>query len=81
MSRRHRFWAGQTVVAPFEGLHGVIPRGPYLIVRRLPLINGEPRYRVRSVVDGHERALLECQIRLLDERQTKPAVPLGRRSD
>jgi len=29
----------------------------------LPLVGDEPHYRVRSTVDGHERALLERQIR------------------
>ena len=35
-----------------------IPLGPYVIVRLLPVEDGEPHYRVRSSVDGHERALL-----------------------
>ena len=56
----HRFQLGQTVVPPSAS----IPPGPYVIVRLLPLVRGEPHYRVKSVVDGHERALLEGQIRL-----------------
>ena len=39
-----------------------VPLGPYVIVRLLPVEHGEPHYRVRSSVDGHERALLESQI-------------------
>ena len=64
MSRRHQFGAGQTVVAPFEGLHGNIPRGPYVVVRRLPLIDGEPQYRVRSMVDADTWHLDEVFIRI-----------------
>ena len=59
----HRFKVGQTVVAPSGVRDALVPRGPYLIVRLLPLIDDEPHYRVKSAVDGHERALLESQIR------------------
>jgi hypothetical protein len=64
----HRFRVGQTVVVPWSGPEGALPLGPYVIVRLLPLVAGEPQYRVRSSVDGHERALLESQIRLQGER-------------
>ena len=61
-----------------------IPLGPYVIVRLLPVEDGEPRYRVRSSVDGHERALLESQIMLPEERpqvtaEAPPARPARRR--
>jgi hypothetical protein len=78
--RSHRFKVGQTVVAPYSGLHGLTPRGPYVIVRLLPLVDGEPQYRVRSADDGHERALLESQIRLIEERPGNVMVPLARPS-
>jgi hypothetical protein len=52
--------------------------GPYVIVRLLPVEDGEPRYRVRSSVDDHERALLESQIKLPEERPAKVEVPLVR---
>ena len=71
----YRFRVGQTVVAPWSGPQGAIPLGPYVIVRLLPLENGEPHYRVRSSVDGHERALLESQIRLPDERPAMVEAP------
>jgi hypothetical protein len=76
----HRFRVGQTVVAPSGGAEGLIPYGPYVIVRCLPVVGGEPRYRVKSSVDGHERALLESQIRLFEETPAaRPArqVPGG----
>ena len=40
--------------------------------------HGEPRYRVRSSVDGHERALLESQIKAREERPTKVEAPPAR---
>ena len=58
----HRYKVGQTVVAA-SGRDALTPSGPYIIVRLLPLVGDEPHYRVRSTVDGHERALLERQIR------------------
>ena len=59
----HRFTVGQTVVAPSGVRDALIPPGPYVIVRLLPPVGSEPHYRVKSAVDGHERALLEGQIR------------------
>ena len=57
-----------------------IPLGPYVVVRLLPVEDAEPRYRVRSSVDGRERALLESQIMLPEERpqvtvEAPPARP------
>ena len=63
----HRFRVGQTVVVPTSGPEGAIPLGPYIIVRLLPVEDGEPHYRVRSSADGHERALLENQIKLPED--------------
>jgi hypothetical protein len=37
----HRFKVGQTVVAPSEGRDLHIPRGPLVVVRLLPLADGE----------------------------------------
>ena len=51
---------------------------PFVILRLLPLVGGEPRYRVRSVADGHERAVLERQIRLMEERPPVVVVPIVR---
>jgi hypothetical protein len=69
----HRFKVGQTVVAPSGGRDALLPSGPYVIVRLLPLVGREPHYRVRSTVDGHERALLEDQIRLIVREPEKKA--------
>ena len=44
----HRCKVGQTVYAPPGGLDALIPHGPFVIVRLLPLVDGEPHYRVRG---------------------------------
>jgi hypothetical protein len=65
----HRFKVGQTVVAPSGGPGAVIPRGPLVIVRLLPFVDGDAQYRVLSKIDGRERVVSERQIRpLVEER-------------
>ena len=72
----HRYKVGQTVVAPSGVRDALIPSGPYVIVRLLPLVGPEPQYRVKSTVDGHERAVLEGQIRpVVQEPSKKGATP------
>ena len=73
----HRFKVGQTVVAPSGVRDALIPSGPYVIVRLLPPIGDAPHYRVKSTADGHERALLEAQIRPVG---VKPAPEVERAS-
>jgi hypothetical protein len=67
----HRVRVGRAVIVPWSGPQGGIPLGPYVIGRLLPVEDGEPDYRVRSSIDGHERALLESQIKRPEERPTK----------
>jgi hypothetical protein len=71
------------LVLPRLGQDALIPSGPYVIVRLLPLVGREPHYRVKSTVDGHERALLEGQIRLIVQEPAKkepaPVKALPRR--
>ena len=43
---------GQTVEAPSEGRDLRIPRGPLVVVRLLPVADGEPQYRERSEDEG-----------------------------
>jgi hypothetical protein len=75
----HRFKVGQTVVAPSGGPDALIPHGPLVIVRLLPVVDGEPQYRVRSEAEGRERVVLERQIRLAEEnRPVKPEPPRPR---
>jgi hypothetical protein len=75
----HGFKVGQTVVAPFGGPHALIPRGPYVIVRLLPLVDDQPQYRLRSTVDGHQRVVTEQQIRRVENGSTPPGPVRGRR--
>ena len=56
----HRFQIGQTVIVSAYGA----PPGPYSITRLLPVDQGEPNYRGKSLVDNHERAISENAIRL-----------------
>jgi hypothetical protein len=75
----HRFKVGQKVMAPFGGPDALIPHGPLVVVRLLPLVDGEPQYRVRSEADGLDRVVLERQIRLAEEdRPVKPEPPRPR---
>jgi hypothetical protein len=60
---RHRFDLGQTVIAVASG----IPSGPYVIIRKLPLVGSEPHYHARSE-NGVVRAVLESQIIKLESR-------------
>ena len=46
-----------------------MPPGPFVIVL-LPPVDGEPRYRVKSTIDGYQRVMLESQIRLMAEPET-----------
>ena len=74
---RHRFDVGQKVVAPVAGPHSLVPPGPYVVVRLLPIQDGEPGYHVRSEVDRHERSLMESRIRALPSEPPgqKPTTP------
>ena len=67
----YRFKVGQTVVAP-KGRDLHIPRGPLVVVRLLPLADGEPQYIVRSELDGLDRVVRESQIRLAEEERSAP---------
>ena len=71
----HRFKVGQTIVAPFGGSHALIPRWPHVILRLLPLVYGEPQYRIRSAADGQERVVLERYIMLAAGRPKIDELP------
>jgi hypothetical protein len=77
----HRFKVGQVVVSPTGGPDALIPQGQHVIVRLLPIAGHEPQYRIRSSFDGHDRVVLESQIRLAEWQPTvgKPAPRSERR--
>lgn len=57
----YRFRAGQTVtVMPSRGQP--VPKGSFKIVRLLPEDRGIRHYRIKSVMDGHERVVTEGEI-------------------
>jgi hypothetical protein len=74
--RYHRFKIDQTVVP----LTPSLPAGRYTIVRLLPLVHGEPHYRVKGKDDGHERAVLEREIRPLDPHADRLATQTPHRT-
>ena len=64
----HRFKVDQTVVPSAPTL----PFGRYTILRLLPLVNGEPRYRVKGAREAFERAVVQSEIRLPDPSEKPP---------
>ena len=56
----HKFKIGQTV---YVDRSLIVPGGAYLITKRLPERDGEFEYRIKSVNEPHERAMLESQIK------------------
>jgi hypothetical protein len=67
----HQFKIGQRVAS--HSPH--VPPGPYVIVALLPLVSGQAHYRVKSIADGHQRALLEAQISPLRSARGVRATP------
>ena len=67
--QEHRFAVGQRVRSAGAGDSGffgrptmVMPPGDYEIVRHMPAIRNAWQYRVRSVLDGHERMVIETDL-------------------
>ena len=71
----HQFSVGQNIAATGAG----VPPGPYQIGRLLPVADGVPQYRAKSVVDQHERALPETAMRLV-LRRSEPVLPAKRKA-
>ncbi|HEY0524426.1 MAG TPA: hypothetical protein VGD08_13620 [Stellaceae bacterium] len=57
----YRFKAGQSVTM-LSRMGTGLPTGKFKIVRLLPTEGGNNQYRIKSVVDGHERVVLESEI-------------------
>jgi len=57
----HKYKVGQSVEFIASALH---PRvlGPFKILRVMPSERGVLQYRVKSVMDGHERMVLESEL-------------------
>jgi hypothetical protein len=56
----HKFKIGQTV---YLERSFALPGGAYVITARLPERDGEFEYRIKSVNEPHERAVLESQLK------------------
>jgi hypothetical protein len=56
-----KFKPGQVVAFGYR--NRMAPEGLYEIVKVLPSESGEPRYRVRSLHEAHERVMSEYELR------------------
>jgi hypothetical protein len=63
MMSPHRFNVGQKVEFVPHRFDGNVPRGLYTVVRQLPGPDNDREYRVKHQQDGHERVVLESQLR------------------
>ncbi|WP_119460507.1 hypothetical protein [Rhodospirillaceae bacterium SYSU D60014] len=61
MTTEHKFKAGQTVMS-VKSTNSLIPLGRYQIVRPLPTDGVSNQYRIKSVLDGHERVVRESDL-------------------
>ncbi|MBX6743936.1 MAG: hypothetical protein IRY87_18025 [Acetobacteraceae bacterium] len=59
----HRYAVGQNVEFVPRRFDGNVPRGTYTVVRQLPGPPNDREYRVKHLQDGHERIVLESQLR------------------
>jgi hypothetical protein len=57
----HKFKVGQVVILRSKR-HGVFAE-PFEVVRLLPHGDRDPRYHIKSTRDGHERVVLESELR------------------
>ena len=57
----HKFKVGQSVEFTASALHPK-PLGQFKIVRIMPSERGMLQYRIKSILDGHERMVLESEL-------------------
>jgi hypothetical protein len=59
--KARKYRSGQVVtMTPSRARHA--PKGRFEITRLLPVEQGTYQYRIRSVMDGHERVVLESEL-------------------
>ncbi|HEY3916404.1 MAG TPA: hypothetical protein VGL83_01365 [Stellaceae bacterium] len=61
MSNFHKFKLGQAVELIGASIR-LKPLGRFEVVRLMPTEHGLHQYRIRSLVDGHERMVLEAEL-------------------
>lgn len=69
---QHKYAVGQAVDLWPNALDRHVPSGRYTIQRQLPSETRDLQYRVRHVADGHERVVVESQLR---QPAQSPPVP------
>ncbi len=57
----HKYKVGRSVEVIASALHPR-PLGRFEIVRALPVERGIHQYRIKSVLDGHERVVAESEL-------------------
>ena len=62
MAASHKYTIGQVVQFLTGPQDGTVPRGRYKVQRQLPSETRDLQYRVKHVVDGHERVVRESQL-------------------
>ncbi len=60
---QHKYAVGQAVDLWPNALDRHVPAGRYTIQRQLPSETRDLQYRVRHLADGHERVVVESQLR------------------
>ena len=59
----HKFALGQVVEFVPSAGDGHVAQGAYIVQRLMPSDTGHLQYRLKHTQDGHERVLLESQLR------------------
>lgn len=59
---QHSFSIGEEVRLSPSIFDRAAVGGAYCVVRLLPAEGTDPQYRLRSLLDGHERVARECQL-------------------
>ena len=63
----HKFRVGQTVRFYPSERGASAPRGAYIVTTELPERDGEFQYRIRNIVEPHDRAAAESELRAVSE--------------
>jgi hypothetical protein len=58
----HKFKIGERLF-PARSVGFSVPDGPYVVVKRLPMRDGEFEYQIKSVTEPDERVVRESQLR------------------
>ena len=61
MAQPHQFKLGQAVDLRSREMN-LKPQGRFEIVRVMPTEHGQRQYRIRSLLDGHERMVMESEL-------------------